>query len=735
MATYTTTTQHGSPLFYSHHAIRRWMTHSEDSPMGPPAPNDTPQYIEDNNGSGQYFQREARSRWAGDLPPPTFVFGIHALIPRFNGFGIVENYTGDNPVHTSGPSTSQHRGIATPPAERGPGSLYSQGRRSASTTTSSSEDSRRVDGTFGHEDELRHRAIASRDRDRFSDEPYWDNRQRARADNRRHLYNNYDGAHGRGWNVSSAENTQNRTPRGQPPPPPTLREARSRAPEPIQTLDNPDLSLAPRGPDGHPQSEWAIRQANSTTIEHNDCPPSDPRYPELEEERIARVRERPLAAGNISQPAWREGNPRLLGGFYRLQIHTIEQAFNLISFLDVGQQEVYELYTLIVGNLAAYPRTFRTEGEAHLMRFQQEIDRAWWITTTGVTRPPRHERHPNLYKTSRGLIHGNARDSSRVDIVSSLGTTQPGTAAGAHRTYGPQAIVGAATSDNMGGQAYGPNYSFGTTAMIRPAQSTTAIVTRSAAPSVVTDASPSYLGGSPPDTEDERPLDAAEADSTARVNTRWTARELELRYQRTYPSVWARGIRSTNGHLATTLGDSPWVPDILAQNTNAALAPGGRRTNTHQQRLFIQAGMQLFFVIGLYEHILRLGEYKLTALPIAHYPYPTDNITIFLVAADVTYLEDYARARRNVTVGIADLANGDWAADAINATALQLTAAQVPHWSVLQHAPGEPAGINVSMHAQPMDGVEGNGDVQTTPPLDTDPDAPTEVNSPKAGEE
>ncbi|KAJ7031077.1 hypothetical protein C8F04DRAFT_1186134 [Mycena alexandri] len=678
--------------------------------MGPPAPNDTPQYIEDNNGSGQYFQREARSRWAGDLPRPTFVFGIHAPldgpIPRFNGFGIVENYTGDNPVRTSGPGTSQHRGIATPPAERGPGSPYSQGRRSASTTTSSSEDSRRVDGTFGHEDELRHCAIASRDRGRFSDEPYWDNGQRARADNRRHPYNNYDGARGRGWNASSAENTQNRTPRGQPPPPPTLREARSGAPEPIRTLDNPDLSLAPRGPDGHPQSEWAIRQANSTTIEHDDCPPSDPRYPELEEEHIVRVRERPLAVGNISQPAWREGNPRLLGRFYRLQIHTIEQAFNLISFLDVGQQEAYELYTLIVGNLAAYPRTFRTEGEAHLMRFQQEIDCAWWITTTGVTRPPRHERHPNLYKTSRGLIQGNARDSSRVDIVSSLGTTQPGTAGGAHRTYGPRAIVGAATSDNMGGRAYGPNYSFGTTAMIRPAQSTTAVVTRSAAPSVVTDASPSYLGGSPPDTEDERPLDAAEADSTARVNTRWTARELELRYQRTHP-----------------------------------------RTNAHQQRLFIQAGMQLFLVIGSYEHILRLGEYPLTALPIAHYPYPTDNITIFLVAAwyaqhgiipgsrDVNYLEDYARARRNVTAGIADLANGDWAADAINATALQLTAAQVPHWSVLQHAPGEPAGIDASMHAQPMDGVEGNGDVQTTPPLDTDPDAPTEVNSPKAGEE
>ncbi|KAJ7760353.1 hypothetical protein B0H16DRAFT_1719858 [Mycena metata] len=393
--------------------------------MGAPPTDDTPLYIEDNNGSGQYFQREQRSRWAGKLPRPTFVFGLHAPldgpIPRFNRFGVVENYTGDNPGRAIQPIGQNFLG-----------------NRSSSGTTSSSEESHRFDGGPAQDDELRYRAMVSCNWDRFQDEAYWDNGQRMRSDNRRHPYNNYDPNRTWGYNLAATENAQNRTLRVQPPLP-TMREARSGVPDPVRTLDNPDLALALRGADGHPQSEWAIRHAGSTTVEHDDCPPSDPRYPEIEEEHIARVHDKPLAPDNINQPAWREGNTILLGRFYRVQIQTLEQAFNLVSFLDVGQQEAYELFTMI------------------------EINRAWWDTTTGITRPPRHERHPNLYKTPRGLIHGTARTPSRGITAGPLSAHPRTTEQGGSHSYGPRPNAGPTAP--MGAMAPTQTFAFGTAAL------------------------------------------------------------------------------------------------------------------------------------------------------------------------------------------------------------------------------------------------------------------------------
>ncbi|KAJ7760352.1 hypothetical protein B0H16DRAFT_1719857 [Mycena metata] len=222
-----------------------------------------------------------------------------------------------------------------------------------------------------------------------------------------------------------------------------------------------------------------------------------------------------------------------------------------------------------------------------------------------------------------------------------------------------------------------------------------------------------YLGSSPPNEMDKHPSSG----DTSSINFRWTAGELAVRYSCTHPSVWGRGVRGVMGRAATTLGDSPWMPDVLLHNTTMALAPFA---NAHDQRTFIQVGTQLFSVEGLYEHILQLGEYPLAKLPIAHYPYPTENVTIFLVAAwyaqyglvpgsrDVVYLEEYARARRNATAGNANLTNNDWTNEEVNASALQLTAAQIPHWSALQHTSSNDsvAGIGVSIHAQPMDVVD-----------------------------
>ncbi|KAJ7037607.1 hypothetical protein C8F04DRAFT_1232469 [Mycena alexandri] len=738
--------RHTPPTLYNnHYTIHRWMAQNEDSPMEL-IWDDSAQYIEDRNRRStgpKYFGREARSRWAGNLPCPTFVYGIHASLnsptPRFTGFGVVENFPGDNP----GPNT---RYQGSHPINR-----------RASSGTSNSDDSRRFGDTPGQEDELRHRAMASRDRDRFADEPYLDNAQRMRDSNRRHPYNNYDGNRNRGSHAANAEYANNRGNRA-PPPPPTLRQARTGLPDPTRTIDNPDLALAPRGPDGHPQSEWAIRQANTTTVEHDDCPNPNPNYANVEEERIARVREKPLAAGNISQPDWREGNPRLLGRFYRLQIHTLEQAYNLVSFLDVGQQEAFEWFTLIVGNLAAFPRNFRTEGEAYLMRYQQDIDKAWWVTTTGITRPPRHERHPNLYKSPRAMAGGsrNAAGSSSGSSYEYSGGAPSSESSNASerppnpltRNYGPRANAeGQPQTGNSAperAREYGPMYAFGTTAHVRPAPSTMDVVTHDTTP-ISLDDGRGYLGSSPPNPIDKRPANAGEPDSGLTVNSCWTAGDIVRRYMRTHPSMWARGVRGALGRLATSMGESPNVHDVLAHHTGLALSPNERRTNAHQHRVFSLATTGLFSVEGLYAHILRLGEYPLATLPLEHYPYLTDNCTIFIVAAwyaqhgiipgsqDVVALETYSRVRRNASAGITDLSNANWEGEPVSATALQLTAEQIPHWTTIQNAPLRPfassGGIEASAHAVPMDGVEHGATAQAGPVLNDVPKDPTSTSS------
>ncbi|KAJ7768439.1 hypothetical protein B0H16DRAFT_1453142 [Mycena metata] len=236
--------------------------HGEDSPMGPPGPNDIPQYIEDNNGSGQYFQREQRSRWAGDLPRPTFVFGIIAPmdgpIPRFNCFGVVENYPGDNPgIRTENRGTPYRPGTNPPSPER---------------------------------EESRHLEV-----------PQEDSYATARLFRGNDLWTSLTGT------TQSWARVQRRSGRlhteqdcvGASPAPNgargTYQGSRSSA-HTGQSRPCGCTAWTRRAP----QSEWVIRQADLTTVEPDDCPPSNPRYPEVEEERIARMRERPLAAGNIS---------------------------------------------------------------------------------------------------------------------------------------------------------------------------------------------------------------------------------------------------------------------------------------------------------------------------------------------------------------------------------------------------------------------------------------------------
>ncbi|KAJ7027756.1 hypothetical protein C8F04DRAFT_1189311 [Mycena alexandri] len=615
------------PLFKSPRAIRHWMAQNEDSPMEPVGWDDSAQYIEDRNhqGASQYFRREARSRWAGDLPRPTFVYGVNAPlggpIPRFGGFGVVENYPGDNPGHTkirTGASGTQEEGTSF---ERGVGG-YVQNRRSGSVTTSSSEDSRRFEGNSGHDEELRQRAMTSRDRERFADKPYWENGQRIRADTRRHPYNNYEsGARTRGF--SSTEHGVQSQRAEYHPPPPTLRQARTGLPDPTRTIDTQtstwllgDQTATPN-PSGR-SGRQVRRQSNMTTALLRT-----PAMPPAEEERIARTREKPLAAGNI------------------------KQAYNLISFLDAGQQEAFELYSIIVGNLAAYPRTFRTEGEAHLMRFQQDIDRAMVDYHDGRPTPsaPRAAPQPvQIPARHRSWKHAGPRAHRGTFNNTGIARRSPKELRATHeRGYGTNGCE--TVPDAAAPSGYGLTYTFGTASRSTP---NTRMRNEGTSPSPY-DTTPRLLGRSAPNVEDARPAAAGDSDS----GTTWRAG---------YAARMDAWLAPWGTHRTIGCPRSPHHHRNGAQRAPDQLAP--------ESIICERRYTAVFSVEGLYEIILRVGEYLSQTSPLNTTTTPPDgqhhNIPGRRLCLGWQHHE-----RRHATK----------------------CATQVPHRNVLQHAPVPSAGI------------------------------------------
>ncbi|KAJ7446038.1 hypothetical protein B0H11DRAFT_1930379 [Mycena galericulata] len=719
--------QHDSPPLYSPLAIQRWMALNEDSAMDDPW-NDSDEFIEDRTNRGHYHARKNVSRWAGELPVPTFVYGRHAAlngpVPPFRNFGSVHNYPGDNP----GALQAQIPGRYTP--ETG----------SASGYASQSDDSRAPD--MGREDALRYRALSSRDR--YSNEPYWDDGRfdtRPQFDNRRpHAQRGNATERRRDHNFAFADDSRATRdiarPRAISPPriPPSM-AVRDHG-DPPRIIPSQDLRLAPRGSDGHPQSTWALRQSDPESIlDEDSCPGPDVEFCAEEEARIGRAHAKsinPLNNNNIVS-VWNEGNPRLLGRFHRCQIQTLHQAYNLIAFMQIGQQEAYELFMQTTQNLAAFPLRFRTEGEAHLMRHQQQIDRAWWTTTTGAPRPPRHVRHPNPRPGVGTVIPYSRRTYASGPYA--LGPSQPG-----------QTVPAALQAAHQAPRLYGPRttapptYTFGTAGPSQPVPHTamTARTRRSITPTLSADSGVGYLGTSPPNPADVPPLlnEAGLAPLNAGTNSRWTIGELENRFSCMHPNGWNRGILTFMSRIGTTMGDTPRRTHVLSLNTFMALSPTHRRALAHQHHLFMDAGIRLFSIDGLYAYILRTGGYEVDSLPLDHYPFLTDNITIFLVAAwfaqhgiapgsqDVLALEEFARLRRNMSAGISNLDNMEWN-DEPHSARIALAMTGIPAWAELRHAPLRIAatGLAASVHAPRMeDVVLTTPDPPPTPPTDSDAD-------------
>ncbi|KAJ7604740.1 hypothetical protein B0H17DRAFT_1222148 [Mycena rosella] len=585
-----------------------------------------------------------------------------APIPRFSGFVILDDYPGDFPLG----------GNPIPVGRRAP----------PSHSGSTSEDSRHYVPAQAQNDINRHCAATERYHidDRQDRRPRYDGRapytRGPTAEREHQRFNDYS----------------------------IYEDDRIRACETARERERVSSS------DGDSQdrpSPWAVSQNGEAPPEDEFvCPPPDPDYPQQEEARIGRAKEKTHRERRDKQPpVWRGQDPYMLGRWDRCKIQTLEQAYNLVAFLDIGQEQAYELFTITVQNMGNFPLQFRTEGEAHLMRHQQELEKRWWICTTGAPRPPRYEDIP------AEMQHASASNS---------------------RPYGPNArsAFGSIVPPRPAGPGTAPRVP-----LPAAVPTTAATLNSDQRPVAYTDAASAqgYLGRSPPNPLDVAPVSAENEFPVLDLvpNTKWSAGELNNRYWCTPPSRWGLGLRSVLLRIALNAGNTPWHNDVLSFHTMIALSPPDPIRFAQQYHLFFDVAVCLFSITGLYEHLVRLGEYEVASVPMQHYPYLTDGITIFLIVAglaqhgivpgsrDVSAIENFCRSRRNMEAGIE---NTSWIDEPQGAeTALQITSASVPHWSELDYGDRRPEAIDLST-AVPMTGVIGAGGAEL---LDVHPPLPS----------
>jgi hypothetical protein len=241
-------------------------------------------------------------------------------------------------------------------------------------------------------------------------------------------------------------------------------------------------------------------------------------------------------------------------------------------------------------------------------------------------------------------------------------------------------------------------------------------------------------------------------------NTLGTVVEVTRHYSFADTHTWVTGIRNMLGGRRRPGGDTAHTGDAIAYQTCIALGPDDRRGLDHQWRMFYKTLILIFSIPGLYAHIITVGGYPEASLPMAHYPYLTDNITMPLVAAWLVQhgiptagtapsaLEEYARSRRNMHASIEDLSNVGWADEPRSAmSAFAVDHASIPSWAALCHAPSirapdavrnpgtvPPAqdGITASIHAAAMDVDTNPKPDDPLPPPPSTPSDEEEVEAP-----
>ncbi|KAJ7721080.1 hypothetical protein DFH07DRAFT_972423 [Mycena maculata] len=689
---------------------------------------DDDNWIVDKYDNTKTYDRKSYGYWTGDVRRATYVHPLGASLtsppPPFTGFGEPGELPGRQSGTDAGPGPE--RDINVRPVDT-----------TCTTDTSASSSDGRSRNYYeppAYQEERLHQEVYSsmhRSRDGgsrykygYRDDRDLDERDRIRDTRRTYINNDRTHARDAQWarNHGMAPHS--------PYPPASVRDARCNDAD-KRRVESPDLSLAPRGRDGHPLSPWALLRLDSEYEVSDDSEEEDPDYIAEEEKRIERARVRPRSA-NSQPPALRTRDSRLEAWEFR-DMSSILQARNLAGWIAVAQTGAYEKMGQIINHASARPLDFRSEGDAYIIRNQKELERTYWTAATGGPRLPRAVRHPN---TSDRRTDPNAREMHVDD-------------------EGPR---------------QGP-FTFGSTQPIRQPNLNAApnapltvglMGTNAAGTLVIASITRVYLGASEPD-----PKDVHHAFSFhRRPNTRNSTQD-GMRYYSGVTSLgWPHGFLTEGGKVPSgAFGERPRRGDMRGYHTHVALGPVSTRKASHQSHLWYCAAHGLFSIGGLFAYIVTTGGYERNVLPMDHFAGPADNVSFGMVAAwyychgvfpgtqDVEELEAFSCARRNIMAKIPNLDNTSW--NDVPRSYAEAIECIVPPWSEIQNslladallafpAPTEmdiDMGINGSAHApgsvNPTTGLKGtmssSGIIIVEDPVDgfppPPPDSPSSQNA------
>ncbi|KAJ6477095.1 hypothetical protein C8R47DRAFT_1075420 [Mycena vitilis] len=679
------------------------MHNGEDTDM--PLPwDDTDFWIEDRGRRGAHLLRGpagSAGYWTAPHGGWTYVLPIGAPLntppPPRRGVAAQAQRPDSPPVQTG---TGAALTVQTPTATNSRGNT---GRSSTDTqsTDGSVDASRHWESPAFRADTARHQRFLNDQR--FRDEPHWDPRSRPR-DSRtaprdypedRTRYNERvgyssdreDNMRARDLRAIRARPYSREARRDDHRADDTRKdgarkdERRTEGDNPARLFDSPDPHVAPRAPDGHPLAPRAASR------EHVDELLPDPDYVAREDERLARSRAKSSQnrARGIVPPA-RPTDERT--GIWRtLQVGTIAQAINLCEWLDLGEETAYQKFQHVVQTCAAAPTEFRAEGEAYLLRHQQQLEQSWWRTTRGEARAPARAAPP-VASGSRNNTAPASTPRTVVDVDAVMDDAAPEQRSNAAKKKGKTVA-----------QVIASQWSFGTVLPVQPARETAAVYVDG----------PGYFGTSPPDPTDIAPPPAAVGDFRVwqgLPNSQATVLEVIRHYEFAPPHLWTQGMRNQRGEVPRQSGDSPRTGDALAYQTFVALGPADRRNYAHQWRRFFDTAITMMSIPGLYHHLVTHGGYPPASDPMAHFQGLTDNITMPYIAAwfvrhgvpttgpIVEQMEAFARSRRNARANIPDLNQVGWEDEPRSvASAMAADTASIPPWSVVSHvAPPRPSG-------------------------------------------